>query len=90
MVMYPREQLMVEKSGLQTSRKWGLIRPTDTLAMSVNDWLTAQPNRNTPICKMTRGEGQTYTERIVVQQNTKIKHSRSTDKNKTEESIKFF
>lgn len=49
---------MVEKSGLHTSKKWGLIRPTDTLAMSVNDWLTAQPKMNTPICGMEHVQGQ--------------------------------
>lgn len=55
-MMYPSEQLMVEKSGRHTSKKWGLRRPTDTLAMSVKDWLTAQPNRNTPICRMTHND----------------------------------
>ena len=44
--MYPSEQLMAVKSGLQTSMKCGRSRPTDSLPTSVMLIVTDRPNNN--------------------------------------------
>lgn len=49
----PKEQLMSFQSGLHTSRKCGLSRPMEYLAMSVRDWLMAAPNRKVPMALYT-------------------------------------
>ncbi|KAG7271544.1 hypothetical protein CRUP_004007 [Coryphaenoides rupestris] len=40
--------LILVQSGLHTSRKCGLRRPMEYLAMSVSDWLIAAPKRKVP------------------------------------------